>query len=156
MKLQNLIILPITLLLFISGCASVAKGPLFTESELTNDGASVAYIYRPKLDASNSLSPVQNIGTLNLIIDGKRVAQLPQDGYVPITLSAGNYIISYSLFGDIPLVNVKLSVQPNQKYYVKLTDKVDNGLLTIGFLNSIEIMESELGKLEVSSARLER
>lgn len=156
MKLQNLIAFPITVLLFISGCASVAKGPVFTESKLTNDGASIAYIYRPKLDASNSLSPVQNIGTLNVSIDGKRVAEISQNGYVPITLFAGSHIISYSLFGDIPLVNVKVVVQPNQKYYVKLTDKVDDGLLTYEFLNRIEIMEPKLGKLEVSSFRLEQ
>lgn len=156
MKLQNLIILPITLLLFISGCSSIAKGPLFAESELADDGSSIAYIYRPKLDSSDSLTPTQNIGTLNIIIDGKRAAEISQSGYVPITLSTGNHIISYSLFGDIPLVNVKLVVQPNQKYYVKLTDKVDSGLLTHKYLNQIEIMESKLGKLEVSSARLEQ
>jgi hypothetical protein len=156
MKLQHLIILPITLMLFISGCASVAKGPLFTESKLTNDGTSVVYIYRPKLDATNSLSPPQNIGTLNVIIDGKRVAEVSQNGYVPISLSTGNHIISFSIFGDSPLVNVKLAVQPNQKYYVKLTDKVDEGILTTDFLNTIEIMENKLGKLEISNARLEQ
>lgn len=154
MKLKNLIIIPITILFIITGCASTASGPLFTESELTNDGSSVVYIYRPMLDGSNSLSPIQNIGTLNVIIDGKRTAKLSQNGYVPITLSKGNHIISYSLFGSTPLVNMKLIVQPNQKYYVKLTDKVDSGLLTHEFLNKIEIIEPKLGRNEISTARL--
>jgi hypothetical protein len=156
MKLKNLIIIPLTLLLIITGCASTATGPIFTESKLANDGSSVVYIYRPKLDDSNSLSPVQNIGTLNVMVDGKRIAKLSQNGYVPITLSAGNHIISYSLYGSTPLVNLKLVVQPTQKYYVKLTDKVASGLLTHEFQNRIEIIEPKLGKNEISSSRLEQ
>jgi hypothetical protein len=145
----------VSVILF-TGCASVAEGPSFKELMLTNDGKSIVYVYRPKLDATNSLSPPQNIGTLNVILDGKRVSEVSQNGYVPITMSAGDHIISFSIFGDIPLVNLKLKVEPNQRYYVKLTDKVDNGVFTTDFLNTIEIMDSNVGKREISSTRQER
>ena len=134
---------------FLTACGSTSNGPSFTQSNLTNDGTSIVYIYRLDLGYFN-----QNAVDLNVFLDGNLISELPKNGYIPVKLSAGSHLISFSFYGSTPISTERIEVEPNKKYYLKLNDLRDQGAIVTKTLNQVSLVNSDVGISEIASTKL--
>jgi hypothetical protein len=133
----------------LSGCGSTPNGPIFKQESLSNDGTSLVYVYRLDLGYFN-----QNAVDLNVFLNGKRISELPKNGYVPLRLNSGSHLISFSFYGDTPVATERIEVGSNKIYYLKLNDLRDQGALVTKTLNQISLVNDGVGAREIASTKL--
>lgn len=143
------VVCSIFLAILLYGCGSTPNGPIFEQSNLSNDGTSLVYIYRLDLGYFN-----QNAVDLNVFLNGKRIAELPKNGYIPIKLNSGSHLISFSFYGDTPMATERIEVGANKIYYLKLNDLRDQGVLVTKTLNQIALVSENTGVREIASTKL--
>lgn len=133
----------------LSACGSTPNGPIFKQENLSNDGTSLVYVYRLDLGYFN-----QNAVDLNVFLNGKRISELPKNGYIPLKLSSGSHLISFSFYGDTPMATERIEVGENKVYYLKLNDLSDQGVLVTKTLNQIALVNDSIGAREIASTKL--
>lgn len=145
--IRTLIFLVLTSL--ITACASTSTGSSFKQSTLANDGTSIVYIYRLDLGYFN-----QNAVDLNVFLDGKLISELPKDGYIPVKISAGSHLISFSFYGNTPTSTERIEIEANKEYFVKLNDLREQGVLVTKTLNQVSLVNADVGMREIASTKL--
>lgn len=133
----------------LAGCGSTPNGPIFQQENLPNDGTSLVYVYRLDLGYFN-----QNAVDLNVFLNGKRVSELPKNGYIPLKLRAGSHLMSFSFYGDTPIATERVEVGKNKIYYLKLNDLREQGALVEKTLNQISLVNENIGVREIASTKL--
>jgi hypothetical protein len=95
----------VALLLLATGC--FAKGPRFAGYDPIVEGEGRLYVYRPAGSIGQG-SPI------NLDLNGTRLAELRNDGYVSVALPPGSYQLIAGFGGLTPDVRYAFRIAPNR------------------------------------------
>lgn len=104
-------------ILLVSGCATVANGPTFSESKAQApiDGKALVYVFR------DTAQPTA-LGC-SIFIDGTEVTTLNEKGFTWFTIDPGDHALigKWSKMSSQKNSSIALSLEENQTYYIELT-----------------------------------
>ncbi len=106
------IILIISMVLTICSCASAPNGPLFSVNTNYAEDLGVVYVYRPPVNYAKAI-------TFPVFLDGVKIADIAQKGYVRIPLKPGAYKLETKTSAiDEP---INLNITRGESKYLRLS-----------------------------------
>jgi len=112
----------LSLLFFISACATTATGTDFEQVKKSDsEYESIVYIYRP---AEGIFSGINTV--FNLTVDDKPIGPLKKGGYLATQLPHGNsrFVAKTNAFsrimGSVPSIDIYINIPENENTYLKV------------------------------------